>query len=678
MTILLYLLKTVLISGLLLGYYWLFLRNKSFHRYNRWFLLGIAVISLILPGLRLNLPHFWGEGPDKNPIHLLGVVNGSLEEAVTIYARQGFWRSFPWESVFPAIGLIVSLFFFIRLYRSLLHLRFLRRNNPFREMQGMRIYFVSQEGTPFSFFKSIFWNEEQELNSPQGRQILRHEFYHVQHKHSLDILLLESVRIGCWFNPFIHIIRLEIQTIHEFAADEFAASETDKLEYAELLLINSFRPKTFSITHPFFQNQIKRRIAMITKNKKIKSGLLGRMMILPVVALLLSLFAFKPQNHSLLPLPATKTIRVVVDAGHGGIYPGVNANGILEKDINLQIAKKIQQLAKDYNIEVIMTRENDKVPGHLKDLRDDLRYRAALPAKENADLFVSIHANGDHSEKAETGFEIYVPVKTSTVYSGSVKLGSSITEYIGKDYNIAPELKLRNESVLVLDKATVPAVLILCGNLDKKSDFDFIMNDKNQDKIARDILEGIRKYKLNERSFQDSPTPSNTVTMEADTIVMENLQKMDPNTIYSMNVDKENNRIYVKFKNGKEDVVLITKELRMMLDTAGALKKVEFEAEFPGGQTAWTQYLIRTLKYPSEAAKKEIQGNVPVEFIVETDGRLTHIQAKSGPEALKAESERVIRESGKWTPARNQGKLVRSYHIQPIIFRLEPNPLSKS
>ena len=674
MTILLYLIKTVLISGFLFGYYWLFLRNKAFHRYNRWFLLSIPAISLILPLLRLSIPGFWTHSRDTGTIQLLGVANSNLEEAVTIYARQGFWKSFPWESAFLAIGLFVSLCFLFRFLRSLWQLRFLRHNNSFHEIEGTRIYFVTQEGTPFSFFKSIFWNEAMELDSPQGQQILRHELYHVRHRHSLDILLLEIARILCWFNPFIHLIRLEIQTIHEFLADDFASFETDKLEYAEMLLIHSFRPKNISITHPFFQNQIKRRVAMITQNKKIKSGLLGRMMILPLVALLLGLFAFKLQNHSILPFAKTKTIRVVVDAGHGGIYPGVNANGILEKNINLQIAKKIQQLAKDYQIEVIMTREADEIPVQFNNLKEDLLYRAAVPAKQNADLFVSIHlnANEKNSHQPNSGFEIYVPKNASSVYPGSVKLGSSISGFIHKDYTIAPELKQSEGGVLVLDKATVPAIIIECGFIDNKTDLDFITNEKNQEEIARDILEGIRKYSLNETSLQDNPASSDTFTIIADTITLDVLKAKDPNTIYSMNVDKKNNRIYVKYKNGQENMVLITKEIRLALDTAGALKKVEFEAEYPGGANSWVQYLQKNLKYPEYASKNGIQGSVLVEFIVKTDGTLDNIHVVSGPEALKVESVRIIRDSGKWIPAKDRGKIVKSYKQQPIIYRLEP------
>jgi TonB family protein len=665
----LYLLKTVLVAGLLYTYYRLFLRNRSFHLYNRYYLLSVPVVSLLLPALQLKLFGSWNWHSRDNPIRLLAVANGSLEEAVTIYARQGFREGFPWGQVCLAGSLCISLFLLFRLYRSLLYLRQLRRNSPCRELQGARLYFVSQEGTPFSFFSSIFWNEAQELDNARGQQMLQHELYHVRHRHSLDVVMLEAARIFCWFNPFMHLIRREIQVLHEFLADDHAASGTDRLEYAELLLTSSRSPGSLTLTHPFFHNQIKRRITMIT-NKKCRSGLLGRLMILPLVLLLTGLFAFRFQGRSLHGILASKTIRVVVDAGHGGSFPGVIINGVEEKDLNLQIARKIRQLSKDYGIDVIMTREDDANTGSL--LEEDLKYRAALAARENADLFISIHINGGTAPgvKPVPGFEIYLPDKSNPVYSGSVKLGSSITEYIGQDYTIAPELRQYSKGILVLREATVPAILITCGNLDIRSDRDFITNENNQNKIARDILEGIRRYGSDNSSFQSSPPAGDTIVLRTDTITLEALKQKDPNTIYSMDVDKSRNRILVRFKNGAQSVVLITQEMRMQLDSSGPKKKVAEEAVYPGGQAGWSEYLQHHLKYPDEAAKKGIQGEVIVEFIVETDGSLTHIRALSGPDQLRENAVRTIRESGKWVPAKDEGKIVSSYKKQPIVFRL--------
>ena len=60
-----------------------------------------------------------------------------------------------------------------------------------------------------------------------------------------------------------------------------------------------------------------------------------------------------------------------------------------------------------------------------------------------------------------------------------------------------------------------------------------------------------------------------------------------------------------------------------------------------------------------------------MEFIVNTNGALSDIHAISGPVSLRAESVTVIKESGKWVPAMNQGSKVASYHKQPIIYHLQ-------
>ena len=99
--------------------------------------------------------------------------------------------------------------------------------------------------------------------------------------------------------------------------------------------------------------------------------------------------------------------------------------------------------------------------------------------------------------------------------------------------------------------------------------------------------------------------------------------------------------------------------------------KVEIESEYPGGAAAWQRYLIKTLRYPQEAQDNEIQGTVVVQFIVDKAGVVSEVQAISGPKELQDEAVRVIKKSGQWTPAVQNGRQVKSYKKQPIQFRLE-------
>ena len=100
------------------------------------------------------------------------------------------------------------------------------------------------------------------------------------------------------------------------------------------------------------------------------------------------------------------------------------------------------------------------------------------------------------------------------------------------------------------------------------------------------------------------------------------------------------------------------------------LVKVEIESEYPGGGAAWQRFLKKNLNYPQVAIDNEVQGFVMVQFIVDKEGNVSEVQAVSGPDDLRAEAVRVIKKSGKWTPAIQNGRQVKSYKRQSIGFRL--------
>lgn len=494
MNVFIYIIKSILLSGILFGYYWFFLRNRVFHRFNRIFLLSISVLSFLLPALLFPLPDFAYDTDTGSPIRLLGVGRGTLEDTFTIYANRTPANLLSWPAITGLLSAAVSIFLFCRFGLSIRYLLGLKKQNPYVDLQEAAVYFVSAKGTPFSFFRNIFWAKDMPLNSTAGEKIFRHELFHVKEYHTLDILYMEIFSIACWFNPFLYLTHGEIKALHEYTADAYAMEDSDEFEYARLLLLN-ISGTSRSIAHPFFKTQIKRRIDMITKIKKTSNSLLGRLMILPLIAGLVCLFSFKMEN--LKTISQLKHLRVVIDAGHGGIDPGVSRNEVSEKNINLAIAKKIQSLAKDYNIDVIMTRETDELPGKGNDIAHSLKYRAELPGRENADLFISIHTNsiGENSmQEKYTGFDIYIPATSTKVYESSIKLGTDIAAQIKPNYTMAPELKQRSGGILVLDNASVPSILIECGYIDNRYDIKYLMDNDSQEKIAQYILEGIRKY----------------------------------------------------------------------------------------------------------------------------------------------------------------------------------------
>lgn len=106
-------------------------------------------------------------------------------------------------------------------------------------------------------------------------------------------------------------------------------------------------------------------------------------------------------------------------------------------------------------------------------------------------------------------------------------------------------------------------------------------------------------------------------------------------------------------------------------DDSVSLSKVEIEAEYPGGAAAWQRFLNRNLRYPMEEIENETQGSALVQFVVDEEGNVSNVEAIKGSKALGEEMVRVIKKSGRWVPAVQGGRYVRSLKLQPIIIRLE-------
>ena len=97
---------------------------------------------------------------------------------------------------------------------------------------------------------------------------------------------------------------------------------------------------------------------------------------------------------------------------------------------------------------------------------------------------------------------------------------------------------------------------------------------------------------------------------------------------------------------------------------------VEIESKYPGGMSAWAAYLNRNLTFPQEAVDIDVQGTVTIQFIVDADGNVSDVTAISGPQELRAAAVAAIKKSGKWEPAIQNGRKVKSYKKQPITFKL--------
>jgi protein TonB len=102
------------------------------------------------------------------------------------------------------------------------------------------------------------------------------------------------------------------------------------------------------------------------------------------------------------------------------------------------------------------------------------------------------------------------------------------------------------------------------------------------------------------------------------------------------------------------------------------LTTVEEPAQYPGGKSALNKYLSNNLVYPKDALKANEEGRVVIQFVVEIDGSLSHIEIiEKVSAACDQEALRVVQKMPKWNAARHQGAFVASYQTLPIVFKLD-------
>ena len=494
-SLLYYLIQVIACSGILYGHYHFFLRNKKFHIYNRFYLLIAAIMSILIPFL--NIPVYFTASETNASFVLKTVTSISLTDfaepssSSPVQIKNNWFRT---GSPIYCCYILISIVMIARILFSLESIRQIKNKYTFQKLNT--IYFVNTDepGTPFSFFRWLFWNQKIELRSDKGEQVFRHELFHIEQKHSLDILYMELLTIIFWINPFLHLIRKEIKVIHEFLADQFATNQSKNWEYAELLLMRSLNTE-HHLTNPFFYNQIKRRIAMITSSQKTNYQYLRKIMVLPVAAIVVALFAFsyKSKKENVSSFTIDKPVTVVIDAGHGidatGKHTGVTAwDDTHEDDIVLSIAKKIKDLNTNDRLKIVLTRENENTV--------DLKKRVEFSNSQNADLLISLHTNAaSKQEKDAKGMDILYSGKNPKYFAENKILATILYNYF---YQIHPvnDIKLSKDKVYIIDNSPCPSVLVECGYLTDPNDLALVEDETGQAQIAKSILQSIEQYFL--------------------------------------------------------------------------------------------------------------------------------------------------------------------------------------
>lgn len=701
--ILLYLLKMLLCSGILYAYYRIALYNEKFHQWNRFYLLAALLLSLVVPLMEITLV------AEEQPQGLIYVIETLPATIVAKAAPSITTEQLGWGGMF-----LVSLILLCRLLWGMYQTIYIPyRNGDVSSREEIDVVITETPSAPYSFFRLLFWRSDLDPDSPYGKRVLQHELTHIREKHSTDKLFVELLLVVCWFNPFFWLIRKELYIIHEFLADRKAIEQNNGAAFAEMILQTMNATHLSPITNPFFSSHIKRRLKMITTSNKPQFSYLRRISALAAmvtVSFVLMLTIEKGIAQQAPPTPAPPPAAppppppppkmALPDSIKSIAVNTVNGKSIVTITLKNGTVRKMQvdeAIKKGYPVPpppppappapLAPPSPQSITPDQIEQLTlDEVAGKVWVKLKDKTffDLpLLQAQCLLDGSpekvvKKQVKGWDNKTP--PIIIYAGLEITQEQMAQI--EPNNIEQINILKGEqAIAAYGERAKDGVIVITP---KKEAYTKNTNNGQRQNPKDVVVVGYGKKPptnstetvkiVGTNKFQSENPPLFVVNGKI--ISQEELNALDPNTIQSVNVWKDQQAIDKYGEKAKYGAIDITLKKKGDPSTQGDYNKIFIKAEqmpeFPGGGQAWTRHLQRNLRYPDKAVDDGTQGVAKVSFIVDMLGNLSDFEIVENPgNGLGEEALRVIKDGPKWEPAEQNGKLVNAKVTQAITFRLE-------
>ncbi|QDH80061.1 M56 family metallopeptidase [Echinicola soli] len=301
-----YLIKSAFSLLVFYSAYHLFLSREKIYRFNRFYLIGSLVFSLLAPLFHSpfqsspelkHLPVF-AETSSLDPIEV------EVPDQEPILADQ--------SAIAPAIS-IDQMFIFIYGFCLVMFLsRFIRgiwsfckriKIRQIYNQDGIKVVMDTDKDTPFTFLNYVFVNAAEFRKNRLDARLFHHEIAHAKQWHSLDILFIELIKTIFWFNPILYFYKKSIQLNHEYLADESVNRHFGDIKgYQALLLSYAGHQQQNRFASYSKYSLTKNRLKMMCKTKNTTSIILKTLMAIPLALGLTVLFSMKPQTEKSKPV----------------------------------------------------------------------------------------------------------------------------------------------------------------------------------------------------------------------------------------------------------------------------------------------------------------------------------------------------------------------------------------
>ncbi len=653
-----------------LGFYLIyhtFLSKETFFKTNRWYLLATLLLGAGIPLLEF-LPIFQEDNP---AVVYFQPINEGMYYVQSTVTEVVVESSFDWMQLFWGVYLTGVVVCSARFLYGLGKIYQLYRGAEIISQKTHTLVLTDQPHLPFSFFKYLFWSKDLELNDVDGQKIITHEEAHAEGWHSVDVMLVEIMSIIFWCSPMVYFYKKSMKTVHEYLADAVVLQTTPTKKYGHLLLRQSQSGMQIALANHFFHSQLKQRIVMMTRSKSRKEAIIKYLFAIPVILLLVIVFAKKEaianmDNNPITTIELTESVFAEQDVDEMPRYPGCEDKATLKEKKECS---------------------NHKMLTHIY---TNIRYPA---------------------EARKAGIQGKVIIKFLVKKDGTIT-NARVTQEIGGGCGNAALSVIKSLPTMIPGKKDgknvdvemlIPVKFKLEGATpsptNSTGENDSSTKDENEITVVgfQPKKEVIKTYRSVTKTLPNGETVTEQVLVtedvrglepqkEAKTYLIETETLPDGTTVTkkilvddaNQETQKQIRTVTKQLQNGQtsqQDVEVETPVFRVVEDMprfpgcedlAGKAEKKKC------AEQKMLEFIYSKIKYPVAAREADIQGKVIVEFIIQKDGNVTDakllrdIGGDCGEAALE-----VIAQMPKWIPGKQKGQAVAVKYILPVSFKLQ-------
>lgn len=549
--IIIYLLQS---GACLAGFYFvykLFLSRETLHRFNRMLLLSVIVVSAVLPLCRITVERELPVAATETVIEVSEITAAEIVED----------KGFDYETTICIVFLLGAAATAARLVFSIASVRrIIASGTTTTTDDGISLTIMDGDTKPFSWMRHIVLSAKDAEEN--GRIIIAHETAHIRLHHSWDILAVDIIGCVQWFNPALWLLRRELQSLHEYEADDAVlASGVNIKEYQMLLIKKAVGGRLLTIANCLNHSKLKNRITMMLQKPSSRWSAGKALLMLPLVGLSLGAFA-----RTVYVLPQEQD-KVMQNSSNDQIAEVENPDDTLKGKV-IRIAGKTTPQTKGEIRTVTITGSNaepsettvyidgQKVESNALKNVDSQSVASVTVLKGKSAEDAGYESKGDNHKviaiSTKDGATTVENGESKTVQTTTVITDKSSDKTIvinGNSGNYASQL---NGAKLILDGKQITAEEL--GKVDSSQIDNIVVNKSSGENVIRITTKQFTPMEYSQLENAEIRVDGKTVKVGGKPIKASSLRIIPAqNNIANINIDKRDDKtvVDIRTKDGK-------------------------------------------------------------------------------------------------------------------------------